>query len=125
MEGMLRSYKFDSRPIIMQEIEQVPQKMPFEIAEPAGEAITVSKPPKYAAKIIRETRATRSMMWLWTGEVAAGQQGYRVLGSGLAGTFQIPPNLTPSYPAMLTVRLYGMNAHGKVYLLLRVYELSQ
>lgn len=125
LESMLRSYKFGSRPIIMQEIEQVPQKVPFEVAEPASDSISVSKPPKYAAKLTRETRATRTMMWLWTGEVAAPQQGYRVLGTGLDGTFHIPANLTPDYPAMLTVRLYGMNAHGKVYLILRVYQLSQ
>ncbi len=125
LESMLRSYKFESRPIIMQEIEQVPQKVPFEVAEPASDPISVAKPPKYAAKLTRETRATRSMMWLWTGEIAADQQGPRVLGTGLAGTFQIPANLTSSYPATLTVRLYGMNAHGKVYMLLRVYQLSQ
>jgi hypothetical protein len=125
LESMLRSYKFDSRPIIMQEIEQAPQKVPFDVAEPASDPISVSKPPKYAAKLTRETKATRSMMWLWAGEIAADQQGPRVLGSGLAGTFHIPANLTSSYPAMLTVRLYGMNAHGKVYMLLRVYQLSQ
>jgi hypothetical protein len=123
LESMLHSYKFESRIPIMQEIEQVPQKVPFEVAEPATDPISVSKPPKYAAKLTRETRATRSMMWLWTGEVAADQQGARVLGTGLAGTFRIPANLTAGYPANLTVRLYGMNAHGKVYLLLRVYEL--
>jgi hypothetical protein len=63
-------------------------------------------------------------MWLWTGEVAGDPQGFRVLGTGREGTFHIPANLASSYPATLTVRLYGMNAHGKVYLLLRVYQLS-
>jgi hypothetical protein len=125
LDSMLRSYKFDSRPIIMQEIEQVPQKVPFEATEPATDPISISKPPKFAAKLTRETRATRSMMWTWTGEIPAGQQGYRVIGTGSAGTFQIPANLTSSYPAMLTVRLYGINAHGKVYMILRVYQLSQ
>ncbi len=124
LDSMLRSYKFESRPIIMQEIEQVPQKVPFEAAEPATDPISVSKPPRYAAKLTRETRATRSMMWLWTGEVAADQQGSRVLGTGLQGTFHIPATIASSYPAMLTVRLYGMNAHGKVYMILRVYQLT-
>ncbi len=123
IESMGRSYKFESRSIIMQEIEQVPQKVPFEIAQPASDPLSVSKPPHYAAKLTRETRATRSMMWLWTGEVAADQQGPRVLGTGVEGTFHIPANLTSGNPAMLAVRLYGMNAHGKVYLLLRVYQL--
>jgi hypothetical protein len=108
----------------MQEIEQVPQKVPFEVTEPATDPISVSKPPKYAAKLTRETRATRSMMWLWTGEVGAEQQGARILGTGIDGTFRIPATIASSYPAMLTVRLYGMNAHGKVYLILRVYQLA-
>jgi hypothetical protein len=125
MESMARSYKFEARSVMMQEIEQVPQKAPFEVVAPAADSFSVSKPPRYTVKVTRETRATRSMMWLWTGEVASDQQGPRVIGTGAEGTFHIPPNLTSSYPAMLTVRLYGMNAHGKVYLLLRVYQLTK
>ena len=109
----------------MQEIEQVPQKVPFEATEPAADAISISKPPRYAAKLTRETRATRSMMWMWTGEVPADQQGIRVLGTGLDGTFRIPASIASTYPATLTVRLYGMNAHGKVYMILKVYQLNQ
>ncbi len=121
----LRSYKFESRAIIMQEVEQVPSKLPFELVEPASEGFSLSQPAKYQVKITRETRATRSMMWLWTGEIAADQQGYRMLGTGAGGAFRIPANLTAVYPAPLAVRLYGMNAHGKVYSLLRVYQLSK
>ena len=36
-ESMLRSYKFESRPIVLQEIELNPQKVPFEIEQPAGD----------------------------------------------------------------------------------------
>ncbi|MGE5646807.1 MAG: DUF4038 domain-containing protein [Acidobacteriota bacterium] len=121
----LRSYKFESRAIIMQEIEQTPQKIPYEIVQPAADPITVSKPPAYAVKLTRETRATRRMMWLWTGEAAADQQGYRVIGTGSQGTFRVPANLTPTYPANLAVRLYGKNAHGKVYSMIRIYRLEK
>jgi hypothetical protein len=126
-QSMLRSYKFDSRetPIGMQEIEQNPQKTPFEIAQPATDPISASKPPQYAAKVTRDTRATRQMMWLWTGEVADEHQGFRVLGSGAEGTFRIPQDLATSYPAMLALRLYGMNANGKVYSLIRIYNLAR
>jgi hypothetical protein len=126
-QSMLRSYKFDSRdtPIGMQEIEQNPQKTPFDIAQPAADSISVSNPPAYAAKVTRETRATRQMMWLWTGEVADERQGTRVLGTGAEGTFQIPANLTRNYPALLAVRLYGMNANGKVYMLIKVFNLAR
>lgn len=123
--GSLRSYKFESRAIIMQEIEQTPQKIPYEIVQPAADGVSVAKPPEYAVKVTRETRATRQMMWLWTGEVAAGQQGYRVIGSGPQGTFRVPGNLTTAYPANLAVRLYGMNAHGKVYSMIRIFRLDK
>lgn len=123
LESMLRSYKFESRPIAMQEIETLPQRVPFEVVEPVTDPISVSKPPGYAVKLSRETRATRSMMWLWTGEVASDQQGVRVLGTGPKGTFHIPANIATTYPATLTVRLYGMNANGKVYSLIKVYQL--
>jgi hypothetical protein len=109
----------------MQELEQSPSKVPFEVVEPAADAVAVAQPPRYKVKLTRETRATRSMLWLWTGEVAAEQQGYRVLGTAAEGTFRIPGNLTTSYPAPLAVRLYGMNAHGKVYSLIRVYQLTK
>lgn len=127
-EGMLRSYKFDSRetPIGMQEIEANPQKLPFDISEPASDAVVqVSAPSKHAARITRETRATRSMMYLWMGEVAADQEGTRVIGTGAAGTFRVPDNLAAGYPALLAVRLYGMNANGKVYTLIKVYKLTK
>jgi hypothetical protein len=109
----------------MQEIEQVPQRTPFEIAAPSGDALSLSSPAKYAARVTRETRATRSMTWLWTGEVTPDQRGYRVIGTGREGVFNIPPNIAGSYPAALAVRLYGMNANGKVYSLIRVYQLSK
>jgi hypothetical protein len=121
----LRSYKFESRPVLMQEVEQVPQKVPYAIAEPASDSISLSTPASYAVKLTRDTKAMRAMMYLWTGEVPADQQGVRVIGAGAQGKFQIPANLANTWPANLAVRLYGMNGHGKVYMLLRVYQLSK
>jgi hypothetical protein len=123
LESMARSYKFESRTIVMQEIETAPQRVPFEVAEPLADTISVSKPPNFAVKVTRETRATRSMMFLWTGEVASDQQGARVIATGAKGTFRIPSNIALTDPATLTVRLYGMNAMGKVYTLIKVYQL--
>jgi hypothetical protein len=123
-EGM-RSYKFESRAIVMQEIEQAPQKAPFEVIAPAADAISLASPAKYAVRVTRETRATRSMMWLWMGEVAADQQGTRVIGTGAQGTFDIPRSIAQSFPADLALRLYGMNANGKVYSAIKVYKLTQ
>jgi hypothetical protein len=124
VESMNKSYKFESRPIQLQEIEQNSPKVPFEIEQPAGD-LKLGKPAAYAAKIKRETRATRSMMWLWTGEVPGVGQGYRVLATGPKGTFEVPPGLAKNYPAILNLRLYGMNSNGKVYALDRALELGR
>jgi hypothetical protein len=123
-ESMLRSYKFESRPVLMQEIEQNPQRAPFEIVSPAGEAISLSVPPPYSVKITRQTRATRSMMWLWIGEVPADGLGFRVLGTGPEGTLRFPRYFARNLPGILALRLYGLNANGKLYALDHVYKLN-
>jgi len=75
----------------LQEVEQGTPKVPFEIVEPAkdpGVAFPSLRPT--LPKLKRETRATRAMMFLWTGEVASDGQGYRVLGTGAKGTLAMP-----------------------------------
>lgn len=123
-EGMLRSYKFESRPLPVQEVEQSPQKVPYQVAEPAGDTISLAAPPRFSVKLTRETRATRAMLYLWTGEVAADGQGYRVLGTGKEGTLKIPKDLAKSYPAVLNIRVAALNANGKAYAIDRVYTLK-
>ncbi|HVP48282.1 MAG TPA: DUF5060 domain-containing protein [Bryobacteraceae bacterium] len=122
-QGMLKSYKFESRRILMQEVEV--GKVPFQIVQPAADTISLRSPAAYAVKLTRETHATRSMMYLWTGEIADELQGYRVIGTGGKGAFQIPANMAKHYPAVLHVRLFGMNANGKVYSQDRTYQLTQ
>lgn len=123
-EGMLRSYKFESRPLPVQEVEQSPQKVPYTVAEPAGDTISLAAPPRFAVKLTRETRATRAMMFLWTGEVVAGGQGYRVLGTGKDGTLRFPKNLAKNFPAVLNLRVTALNANGKAYSIDKVYTLK-
>lgn len=123
-EGMLKSYKFESRPVPLQEIEMNPQKVVFQIAEPA-EDITLAHPARFAAKLTRQTRATRAMTYLWTGEVVPDGQGFRVLGTGPSGTFTIPEGIAKNYPAVLSVHVVGMNANGKAYAADRVYRLTR
>ena len=62
-----------------------------------------------------ESRATRWMMWMWKGEVSADRQGYRVLATGQNGTFSMPSDIARNFPAVMHLRLFGMNANGKVY----------
>jgi len=124
-EGMLKSYKFESRHIDLQVIEQEIQKVPFEIVEPGGSAIQAARGAPFAAKIKRETRATRSILWLWTADATADGQGYRVVGTGATGTLHFPPHIALNYPAVIDLRLYGMNANGKVYSLDKTLQLDK
>ena len=64
------------------------------------------------------------MMYLWTGEVSIDGLGFRVFGTSAKGTFHIPANMAINYPAILNVRLTGMNANGKVYVTDKVYTLK-
>jgi hypothetical protein len=123
-ESMLGSYKFESRLIELQEVEQATQKLPFTIVQPAKDTFSIAQPPKFEVKLRRETRATRSMMYLWTGDVVEDGQGFRVLGTGREGVFRLTPDLTTKYPANLNVRLVGMNANGKVYMTDKIYTLN-
>lgn len=125
VESMRKSYKFESRQVPVQEIETNAQKVPYMIAEPSGDTLTAGKPVHFAAKLTRETRATRDMMYLWTGEVAADGHGFRVLGTGLSGTLTVPPAIASNFPAVLSIHLAALNANGKAYTIDRVYQLNK
>lgn len=123
LESMNRSYKFESRDILMQEIEANPEKTPYDIDQPAGD-LTLDKAAPYSVKLRRETRATRSMRYLWTGEVTADHQGFRVLGTGGRGELTASKRIATNYPALLLMKVYGMNSNGKVYLVTKAVELT-
>ncbi len=124
-EGMLGSYRFASRdlPIQLQEPEITPSKVIFEVTEPKGPDLSISKPASYAVKLKRQTRATRSMMYLWTGEVIGNGQGFRVAGTGPDGTINVSKTVAAVPGKTLTLHVAGMNANGKVYMVDRVYQL--
>jgi hypothetical protein len=122
----MHSYKFESRQILMQEMETQASRVPFEIAAPAGDTIKLSVPTKYEAKIKRPTHATRLMMYLWTAEVPGDAKGFRVIGTGAAGSFTLTPeSMGGKTDSVITVRLAGMNAVGKLYVLDKVYQVGQ
>jgi hypothetical protein len=122
--GMLKSYKFDSRPVPIQEVELNPLKVPYEIAAPEGTELSLSKPAPFAVKIKRDSRATRSLLVEWTAEVPLDGEGYRVVGSGREGTLAIPKSLANRYPAVMSLHMMLLNANGKAYALDRVYKLN-
>jgi hypothetical protein len=123
-ESMGKSYKFESRPVPVQEVETDLKKVPFEIATPPGNTLEAGKPAQFSVKMTRENRATRAMQYLWTGEVVADGHGFRVLGTGSPGTFVVPASLAENFPAVLTVHLTALNANGKAYQTDRVYQLN-
>ena len=123
-EGMLKSYKFDSRPVPVQEVEQNPLKIPFEIAAPDGSEISLARPVSFAVKIKRDSRATRALLAEWTAEVPSDGEGYRVVGTGKEGTLTLPRSLANQYPAVMSLRLMLLNANGKAYTLDKVFKLT-
>jgi len=123
LESMNRSYKFESREIVLQEIEANSPKVPFAIDQPSGDLTRKAAAP-YVAKLTKETRATRTMWFLWTGDVSAGGQGYRVIGTGASGTMRTLNGIAKEFPAIMHLRLYGMNANGKVYALDRALSIN-
>ena len=122
-EGMLKSWKFESRRVPVQEIEVNPKNMPFEVAQPDGD-ISIAVPPRYSLKIVRPTRATRDLLVEWTAEVVLDGEGFRVAGTGLAGTLHIPESIVHKLPGTLSLRVSILNANGKAYAIDKVYRLG-
>ncbi len=122
-EAMLRSYRFESEDPPIQEPEFDAAKTPVEIVDPPGETLNSLIPAPYSAKITRANRATRSMEYVWWGEVVASGEGQRLLGLGSSGTFAIPKSMLKQRGAVMNVRLLAINANGKAYELDRVYQL--
>ncbi len=121
-EGGLHSYKFESRPILMQEVEQTSEKTPFDITAPGGTELSLRMQYPFAIKVKKSTRATRSVLYLWTGEVVPDGQGFRILATGASGMFRVPPEIVQNFPGVLSLRLWVLNANGKLYEVDRVYK---
>lgn len=121
-EGMAKSYKFEARPVPVQDVETSEKLVPFTLAEPQKDTIPLSSGTFFEVKLKRQTRATRSMSYLITAEVTTNGQGFRVLGTGANGQFQIPPALAKAGGVMV-LRVTGLNANGKVYAVDRVFRL--
>jgi hypothetical protein len=124
IESMNRSYKFESRDVPVQEIVIDPAKVPYEIEQPIG-ALAAGRATHFSVKVKHATRASRAMLWMWTAEVTADREGYRVLGTAPQGDFTLPASLAANYPAIALLRLYAINGYGTVYMLAKGYDLHQ
>lgn len=121
--GMLRSVKFESRDVPVQEITLAGDKPLFEIPEPEENEISMLHPPHFSLKVRRETRATRYLLVEWTAEVGADGEGYRVIGTGKEGTLKVPASIVKNMPAVLSLHANIVNANGKAYLVDRIFRL--
>jgi hypothetical protein len=121
--GMLKSYKFESRAVPVQEITLAGEKPVFTIPEPEENEVSLAHPPHFALKIQKDTRATRSLLVEWTAEVSADGEGYRVIGTGRGGTLQVPSSIVKNFPAVLSLHANIVNANGKAYLVDRIFRL--
>lgn len=125
-EGMLRSYKFESRQIIQQEPELNPRNMPFELVTPkTGDSVVAGEPVQFEIRTTKKTAGARRMTYLIKGDVAAGGQGFRYYASGGKGTFTVPPAVFKSGPTSLMLRVFALNAPGKLYALDYVLQVTQ
>jgi len=133
LESLGRSYRFESRssdpeskalPVQLQDVENSAVKVPF-TADEFPQDLSLSIPAPFQIKLARQTRATRSMMWLWTGEATIGGEGYRVLSTVQQGYLKLPAGIADGVPTPLVVRLYGMNANGKVYVITKPCQLNR
>ncbi len=120
-----KSYRFTYGQFLPQEIEQNTTKVPFEITEPTEDVLKSGQQVRFSSKLKRETRATRDMKYIWTGEVVSDGQGFRVLGIGSDATLKLPADLTSKFPSVLNIRLSSINANGKAYSQDKVFRLEQ
>lgn len=122
-ESMLKSYRFESVDPPIQEPELDPSKTPYQLVDPPGDALNPSIPIIFGVKLTKHNRATREMQYVWYGEVVAGGEGARILGTGSEGTFNMP-KLVFQPGTVMNLRVLGINANGKAYEVDRVYNLQ-
>jgi len=124
-ESMLRSYRFESAEPPVQELETDTSNIPFQIIDPKAEELSPSTPVPYSVKLAKSNRSTRTMQYVWWGEIVANEDGPRVLGLGSSGNFTVNKRLVSTPPANLNLRVQAINANGKAFELDRVYRLTQ
>lgn len=122
-EGMLKSYKFESQPNMMQEAEVDPKRVPFTIDIKDNADLKADTPIPFTISITRDTRATRFMQYLITADVPTEMQGMRVVSTSDKGTLMLPSALAVKYPAVLNLRVSAVNANGKLYYIDRIVRL--
>jgi hypothetical protein len=123
-ESMLRSVRFESVDAPQQIVESDTAKIPFDVIEPKGDHMNTQQPIPFQVKITRANRASRTMQYVWWGEVVANGTGARLLGVGANGNFTLPGDLMKEPGEILNLRVEAINANGKAYEVDKVYGLT-
>jgi hypothetical protein len=121
--GMARSYKFTSASNAMQEPEVNEAKIPYAVVAPMPDAapLVAGASVPFQLKLKRETKGTRRMDYLVTGEVVLDGAGSRMLGAGFSGDWTVPADMLASDSGVMNVKVEAVNAAGKLYSLDLVY----
>jgi hypothetical protein len=123
--NMLKYVRFESIEPPVQEVETDTAKIPFEVTDPKGEDLPANAGSRYAAKLTRANRASRTMQYIWWGEIVANEDGARLIGLGSNGNFTPARILATPPGGNLHLRVQAINANGKAYEVDRVYRLTQ
>ena len=98
--------------------------MPFQVVDPTGDEFNSTIPVPYKAKVVRANRASRTIQYLWWGDVIAGGEGARLLGVGPSGNLSVPKELVKQPGSTLNLRVQAVNANGKAYEVDKVFRLT-
>jgi hypothetical protein len=123
-ESMLRSVRFESMDAPVQEAETDASKIPFDVVDPSGQEINANQPVPFRIKLTKTNRSTRTMQYVWWGEVVGSGSGAHLLAVGSNGSFTVPAELSKESGQTLHVRIQAINANGKAYELDKVYTLT-
>ena len=123
-ESMLRSYRFDSQDVPIQEAETDSAKIPYDLVDPQGDSINTALPTPYQIKLTKANRSTRLLQIVLWGEIVGGSEGARLLGVGSFGNLTLPKDFLKDPGATLHLRVMAINANGKAYEQDKVYRLS-
>ena len=116
--------RFESAEPPIQEFETDTSNIPFEIVEPKSDYFNSQTAVSYRTKLTKSNRSTRTMQFVWWGEIVANEDGPRLLGLGSFGNFTVNKVLVATPPANLHLRVQAINANGKAFELDRVYRLA-
>ncbi|MEP7352475.1 MAG: DUF5060 domain-containing protein [Acidobacteriota bacterium] len=126
-DGMLKSYKFESRRFRPAAVETNLTAIPYDIAEPSGD-ISLRVSPYFKLKSTRANREPRNLLVEWTADVVTSGEGFRVVGTGIEGTMRMPAPLTEALAGrpstVLAVQVRILNSAGKVYVIDHAFRLQ-